>query len=318
MVGLALANLAAAAAPRYGWLLAARVAAALAAALYSPVAMAAAVQISPAEERGRALSAVLGGMTAALVVGVPLGSALAALGSWRWTFAFVGVLAGLAAVGIGVLLPRLPAAPSGSLSARVALLRRSVVVANLSATLLWITGAFTVYTFIVPVLEAATGWTGTAVSGLLLCYGAAAFAGNALGGHAADRWGAKRSIVVALSSLVVSLGALAVAVRLGPGTGGPIAVAAVVAWACAGWSLTPSQAHRLVALSPGAGPEVLSLNTSAVYLGIATGAALGGRVLAHAGVAALGVTGAALQLVALLVVLGVPHGRRIAVPLPAS
>ena len=52
MAVLAAANLAAAAAPGYDALMAARITAALGAALYSPVAMAAAVQLSPPAERG--------------------------------------------------------------------------------------------------------------------------------------------------------------------------------------------------------------------------------------------------------------------------
>ncbi|MGH3198676.1 MAG: MFS transporter, partial [Streptosporangiaceae bacterium] len=172
------------------------------------------------------------------------------------------------------------------------------------ATFAWITGAFTIYTFIAPVLTAATGWTGPAISGLLLAYGAAAVAGNALGGQAADRWGARRSIVIALSSLVVSLTAVAYAAQRGPAAGTPIAIIAVIAWAGAGWSLTPAQAHRLIALTPAAGPEVLSLNTSVVYLGIAAGAALGGTVLSHLGVPQLALAGAALQLLALVTVTG--------------
>ncbi|MGE5288987.1 MAG: MFS transporter [Micromonosporaceae bacterium] len=305
MAILSAANLAAAAAPGYPSLMAARVAAALGAALYSPIAMAAAVQLSRAQERGRALSLVLAGMTVSLVIGVPFGSLLGSVGSWRLTFIFVAALATMSGLGVRVLLPRVPAAPASPLAARLRLLRRPAVMANLGATFLWITGAFTIYTFISLVLTAATGWTGPAISGLLLAYGAAAFAGNALGGQAADRWGATRSIVVALSSLVASMGGLAYAAQHGPAIGQPIAIIAMVAWAAAGWSLTPAQAHRLVALTPAAGLEVLSLNTSAVYLGIAAGAALGGRVLSHLGVPQLGLTGAALQLLALLLVAGV-------------
>ncbi|MGH3302049.1 MAG: MFS transporter [Streptosporangiaceae bacterium] len=304
MAVLAAANLAAAAAPGYHALMAARVAAALGAALYSPIAMATAVRLSPPAERGRALSLVLAGMTVSLVAGVPAGSLLGSLLGWRWTFILVAALAALCGLGVRVLLPRVQATPATPLSARLALLRRPAVVASLGATFAWITGAFTLYTFIAPVLTAATGWTGPAISGLLLAYGAAAFAGNTLGGQAADRWGARRSIVIALSSLVVSLTALAYAAQRGPAAGRPIAIIAVIAWAAAGWSLTPAQAHRLIALTPAAGPEVLSLNTSAVYLGIAAGAALGGRVLSHLGVPQLGLAGAALELLALVIVTG--------------
>jgi MFS transporter, DHA1 family, inner membrane transport protein len=307
MIGLAVANLAAAVAPTYELLLGARVAAALAGALYSPIALATAVHLSPEERRGRSVSTVLAGLTVSLVIGVPLGSLLGSLGSWRWTFVFVAVLAAASTAGLRMLLPAVPSGPSSPLQVRLILLRRPAVVANLTASFLWITGAFTVYTFIVPVLRSATGWSGTAISGLLLAYGAAAFIGNYLGGHVADRWGARRSIIVALSSLVVSLSSLAFATRHGPSLGIAIGITALVAWAGAGWSLTPPQAHRLIELTPAAGPEVLSLNTSAIYCGIAAGAAVGGRVLTHLGTPQLGLVAAAFELAALLVVVAVPN-----------
>ncbi|MGH9094575.1 MAG: MFS transporter, partial [Acidimicrobiales bacterium] len=245
------------------------------------------------------------GMTVSLVLGVPLGALVGSLGSWRWTFGLVAAIAAAAAVGIAGLLPRIPPVRASSLRVRLALLRQTPVAAILGAAFLWSTGAFVAYTFVVPVLEAATGWHGAAISVLLLLYGAAAFAGNAAGGLAADRWGAKGSVITALGSLIVSLSALGLAVRLGPPAGTPVAIGALIAWAAAGWSLTPAQSHRLVGLAPAAGPEVLSLNTSAVYLGIAAGAAAGGQILTHLGTAPIALAAAALQLLALIVVAGV-------------
>ncbi|MGH9064073.1 MAG: MFS transporter [Acidimicrobiales bacterium] len=309
MAVLAGANLAGALAPGYGVLMVARVAAALGAALYSPIALAAAAQLSPPDLRGRSVSRVLAGMTVSLVLGVPLGALLGSLGSWRLTFGFVAVVSALAGLGLGVALPRVPPTPASSLRSRLALLRGPAVAANRGATFVWITGAFAAYTFVAPILGAAGGWRGPAVGGLLLLYGAAAFDGNALGGLAADRFGPRRCIMVALVSLVASLGALACATRLGPPVGAPIAIAALMAWAGAGWSLTPAQAHRLVGMVPGAGPEVLSLNTSAVYLGIAAGAALGGEALASAGAAGPGLVAAGLQLLALVIVALGPERR---------
>ncbi|MGH9115513.1 MAG: MFS transporter, partial [Acidimicrobiales bacterium] len=278
MVVLAAANAAGALAPGYGWLMVARVVAALGAAGYSPVALAAAVALSPPEQRGRAVSRVLAGLTVSLVAGVPVGALLGSVGSWRWTFGCVAALSALVAIGIAALLPRVPAAPTSTLRARLTLLRQPAVVANLGATLLWITGAFVAYTFIASILRSATGWHGATLSALLLLYGAAAFAGNVAGGYAADRWGPRRTVTVALVSLVASLSAVAAGTGAGPPLGIPVVLAGMVAWAFAGWALTPAQSHRLVGLTPTAGPEVLSLNTSAVYLGIAAGASLGGPV----------------------------------------
>jgi predicted MFS family arabinose efflux permease len=303
MAVLAVANGVAAVAHGYTALMAARVIAALGAAAYSPVAMATGVQLSEPRARARAIAVVLGGLTVSLVVGVPLGTLLGALGSWRWTFAFVAVVAALSAGGVALLLPAVPAAPVSSLRTRLALLRRVPVVGNLAATFLAITGAFVLYTFITPLLTEATGWQGASISMLLLVYGGAAFAGNVLGGRAADHWGARRTVVLALCSLVVSMTAAGWAAALGSSAGRVVIVVALVAWPLAGWALTPAQSHRLITLAPAAGPEVLSLNTSAVYLGIAAGAAVGAAVLHRVDAAWLGPCAALLQLLALAVVI---------------
>lgn len=309
MTVLAVANAGAAVVHGYPALMAARVVAALGAAAYSPIAMVTGVQLSPPQARARAIAVVLGGMTLSLVIGVPLGTLLGALGSWRWTFAFVAMVAATCAVGVAVLLPAVPPGPVTSLRTRVGLLRRVSVAGNLAATLLWITGAFVLYTFITPLLTAATGWHGAIISALLLLYGGAAFAGNVLGGRAADRWGPVPTVAVGLASLVMSMTAAGWATHLGPPAGRAIAVVVLITWPAAGWALTPAQSHRLVSLAPEAGPEVLSLNTSAVYFGIAAGAALGGVVVRHADIGWLGLSAATLQLAALLVVLAVRAQR---------
>ncbi|AHY54072.1 hypothetical protein [Bradyrhizobium japonicum] len=64
-----------------------------------------------------------------------------------------------------------------------------------------------------------------------------------------------------------------------------------------------AQQARLVALSPALAAVSLSLNSSATYLGSATGAAIGALVIAHGGVDRLGWVAAAFGVAALLSVL---------------
>lgn len=314
---LAVANAGAAVAHGYPALMAARVVAALGAAAYSPVALAAGVQLSAPQARARAIALVLGGMTLSLVLGVPLGALIGALGTWRWTFGFVAVIATACALGVAVLLPPVPAVAVSSLRTRLVLLGRVSILGNLIATVLWITGAFVLYTFVAPLLTAATGWHGAAISMLLLPYGVSAFAGNAFGGRAADRWGAVPTVCVGLASLVISMSAAGWAAHRGATSGTVVAIVALITWPLAGWALTPAQSHRLVSLAPNAAAEVLSLNTTAVYLGIASGAALGGLVVRHASVAWLGPCAAALQLLALLVILAL-RTQQLAVDFPGD
>jgi predicted MFS family arabinose efflux permease len=65
-----------------------------------------------------------------------------------------------------------------------------------------------------------------------------------------------------------------------------------------------AQQARLVALTPDLAPVSLSLNSSAIYLGSATGAAVGALVIADGAVRMLGDVAACISLAALLIVLG--------------
>ncbi len=135
---------------------------------------------------------------------------------------------------------------------------------------------------------------------MLLLFGLAAIAGNALGGYGADRWPYGPSVgaifvVLALSFLFFSL--------LMPLGGSPAAVfgagAALVTWSVAGWALTPFQQYRLLNLAPHDGSIVLSLNASAIYLGQGVGAGVGALVLLHGSlgwIAALCVVGGLIVL----------------------
>jgi hypothetical protein len=63
---------------------------------------------------------------------------------------------------------------------------------------------------------------------------------------------------------------------------------AILLWGLASWGLITAQQARLVALTPGLAAVSLSLNSSAIYLGSATGAAVGALVIAEGGVGRLG------------------------------
>ncbi|GAA2790707.1 hypothetical protein GCM10020219_072540 [Nonomuraea dietziae] len=71
-------------------------------------------------------------------------------------------------------------------------------------------------------------------------------------------------------------------------------------WAVASWWIPPPAQARLLALAGEAGPQALALNSSAVYVGVSAGGALGGLLIEGYGPGALPVGAAAAELVALL------------------
>src|SRR5215218_1560117 len=168
-VVFALSNVAAAAAPTFSLLLAARVASAFCAAVCMPVAIGTAAQLAPAGHKGRALSVAVGGISAAWVVGVPLGAVIVDRFGWQASIIVAAALATLASIAVGALLPRVKSTPAaGSLTARLAVAGRSAVLATLILTVLVMVSGFSVLTYVRPLLEGLTGFEGEGIGLMLL------------------------------------------------------------------------------------------------------------------------------------------------------
>jgi predicted MFS family arabinose efflux permease len=294
-------NVLAALTPGYGLMIAVRVLMGLSAAAFVPTASAAGAALAPPQSRGKALAVVWGGFTVATVTGVPITARIAGLASWRWAFAFIAVLASLASIGIAVLVPHIGKPPAVTARDFLRVARNPVVAGVVLVGFLMQSGQFTVYTYIAPVTRLLTGGGNLTVTGALLLFGAAAIAGNALGGAGADRIGSQRMV---LMSLTVFTAAYLVFAVLGGLPRNPltIALAAVttIAWGIASWAFVPPQQAQLVRAAPQRSALALSLNVFALNAGIATGGALGGVILAGRHTDALPYAGATLTAAALL------------------
>ncbi|MYR55389.1 MFS transporter, partial [Streptomyces sp. SID625] len=106
LVVFAAGNAATAVAPDYVTVLAARVVAALGAALYTPNAATTAGALAGDRHRGRAFSVVNIGLTSSLVLGAPLGTAVGESYGWRATMWLVTILPLLVAPLLVLRLPR--------------------------------------------------------------------------------------------------------------------------------------------------------------------------------------------------------------------
>jgi predicted MFS family arabinose efflux permease len=291
-------NLLAALAPNYPLLLAARVASALGAAAFTPAATLVATQLSPPQRRGRAVAAVFSGLTLALVVGVPAGSLLEGPLGYRGVFGLVAATCLAAAVGVRLLVPRVPPPAPVGLRARLAVAADRRVLTVLAVSALALLSVMTVYTYIAPLLAASAGVTGGRLGLLLLGYGAGCLVGNSLGGRLADRFGSRRPLLAILPVFVLLLATLPVTASTVPG-----AAAALFALGAVGWTGNAPIQSRLIELAPRGSGLVLSLNASAIYLGAGLSGVVGGLVVSWLGVLALPLVAALIGLGSLLVLL---------------
>jgi predicted MFS family arabinose efflux permease len=283
----------------YADLMAARILMAFAAGLYTATAQATGVAISSVDHRARAISVIVGGTTMAVAFGAPLGALVAGLVSWRGSYFMVAGFGVIAALSIWIMLPSgLRGAPL-TLRQRIAAVALPGVPGALLTTLLNLAGAFTVIIYLAVVTTESIGLPRELVPAVLLAFGIGAAFGNAAGGQLADRVGARPTVIGAALLNGVMLVAISLAAHLPAAIVGPAFFALIVLWGATGWAFPPAQSSYLLSLSPGNAPLVLSLNASALYLGIAGGSLIGGLVLQYGTPSDLGWIGALLPALSL-------------------
>ncbi|MER6877943.1 MFS transporter, partial [Amycolatopsis sp. NPDC000673] len=198
---------------------------------------------------------------------------------------------------VRVALPKVAPPPAVGLAERFAVARDKRIVALLVTTTLACLAAFMVYTLVSPVLSATAGVSGGTVTVLLFCYGIGGAIGNFAGGRAADRWGPRKPLLIILAVFTAVMVLLPFTATTVVGAGITLFV-----WGVANWSFSPPVQHRLIELSPGHAGLALSLNASAIYLGVGLSGVVGGAVLTSAGATVLPEIAAILAAAAALVV----------------
>jgi len=296
MTAFVAANVVSAAAPTFATLMCGRVLAAMTAALFTPAASATAATIVAPEERGRALASVLGGLTIANALGVPLGTWIGQDLGWRSTLLFVAVLSTVAVAGIGVTLGPLPTPAVPSLRVRFAVARIPGVPATLAATVFAMCGIFVLYFYLAWFSETTSDVSGDLLGLVYFVAGVSAVVSNLAAGWLIDHLPPTR--VAALGLVGLALTDLGLAV-LASAHGALVSLCALLGVSSLlGWWFNPAQQQRLLAASGDRGPIALSLNSSAIYAGQALAGGIG-AVAVQKGAAVLAVIACASVAVAL-------------------
>ncbi|WP_226938939.1 MFS transporter [Janthinobacterium sp. FT14W] len=300
MLVLAAGSAAMAAAPVLDALLGVRFAVGLAHGVFMAVASHAATSLVDPARAGRALSIVWLGLTLALAGGVPLGTWLGTVSSWRAVFAAIGVLALCGGAGLRFAMPaaRQDAGAAPALASLRAILQPPLLLAAGVAALVSV-ATFSFFTYVSPFLLQLGGLDGRWLGAAMLCFGACAIGGNLLGGWCADRPSALRAAVLALAALALNLlgfyllRAHPVALLALCGTLGLLFFALV--------TLSTMRLLRLARQHcPGSDAVAAGLNIAAFNAGTAAGGALGGALIVAFGLPSIAIGGVLAALLAML------------------
>lgn len=291
----ALGHLLCALAPDYATLLPLRALAVLGAAVFTPQAGAAIGYMAPPAQRGHAITTVFLGWSLASVLGMPLHSYIGEAFGWRWAFGLVALLAAVGAVWVWRTLPAGVRLPALSLRRWAEVFTHPVLMAVIAVTALHGAGQFTLFAYLAPYYRQVLGASAVEISGLFMWFGAWGLAGNLLLSRRIDRIGPARAVLV-------FLGGIALGLLIWPVATTPATMALVlVPWAVGTFASNSAQQARLGAAAPLLAPALLALNTSAIYLGQAIGAASGGAIVSAGGFGDLHVVGLVWVLLAIAV-----------------
>ncbi len=263
--------------PSYAWLLPLRCLCMLGAAAFTPQAASAISALAAPAERGRAITFVFLGWSLASVLGMPMSAYIGETVGWRWAFVGVAGIALLAAAWIWRVLPRgiKPTALSRSDWGRV--FTNPVLMVVVAVTALSAAGQFTLFSYLAPYFSQVLGASAAQIGLLFLWFGAVGLVGNVLLTRVIDRIGAATAVAMGLGGMALTM----LAWPLAGSVAGMLAIC--VPWALGCFSSNSAQQARLALASPALATALISLNSSAMYVGQFAGAASGGAIIAADG-----------------------------------
>jgi len=279
--------------PSYAALLPVRALSVLGAAVFTPQAAAAINVMAPPAERGRAMTFIFLGWASSSVIGMPLHAWIGESFGWRWAFGLVALLSVGGALAVWRTVPSGVRPPPLSLRSWGTVLTNPLLMGLVAVTVLSGAGQFTLFSYLAPYYRQVLGVGAEGVSLLFLWFGAFGLLGNVLLTRWITRLGAARCVELSLVLITLSFLAWPWAVGIAS-----MAVV-VVPWALGVFSSNSAQQARLSASAPAYAPALLALNTSAIYLGQAMGAATGGAMIATSGFGVLHEVALAFTLLAL-------------------
>jgi DHA1 family inner membrane transport protein len=296
MVVFTVSNLASMFAPTYGTLMAARFVAGLPHGAFFGIAALVAAHLMGPQNRAKAVAHVLTGLTVATVLGVPVASWLGQQFGWRSAFGLVVAVGLITLAAIWFWLPTMDTMHVTSPLTELSALKRVQVWLALLVGMVGFGGMFAVYTYVSTTLTDVAGLSRALVPLALMVFGLGMVIGNLVGGKMADI-SVVRGLYLSMTALGIVL-ALFVFAAHNPWT----ALAGLFLIGATGASIGPALQTRLMDVAHDAQTLAAALNHSALNIANATGAWIGGVVIAAGlGYTAPAAAGAMLAVAGLVV-----------------
>lgn len=269
-----LGNIAAALAPNYWMMLAARFVSGLPHGAYFGVASIMAEKLADEGKGSEAVSIMVAGMTIANLFGVPLGTSLSAAVSWRIPFLLVGCWGVIMLYYIWRWVPQVENLKDTGFKGQFKFLKSPAPWLIVGATMLGNGGVFCWYSYINPLLTNVSGFAPASITLLMVLAGFGMVVGNLVGGRMADRYTPGR--VAAFVQAIICITLLLIFFL------SPISwLSALLMCLCTGCLFALSSPQQVLLIRYSKGGELLGAASAQVgfNLGNAIGAYSGGLAL---------------------------------------
>ena len=198
-------NLCASLAPNYWILMLGRFVSGLPHGAYFGVASIVASKLADKGKSSEAVSIMIAGMTVANLFGVPLGTSLSHMLSWRVTFLLVAFWGVIVLYYIGRWVPFVEGLQDTGFKGQFRFLRKPAPWILLGATALGNGGVFCWYSYISPLLTHVSGFSDSSISALMVLAGFGMVAGNLISGRMSDRYTPGRVTMVVQAGICLTL-----------------------------------------------------------------------------------------------------------------
>ncbi len=261
-------------APSFSILFLGRIILALSGALLIILCLVMAPSLVGEQYKGRAIGIVSMGVSASLVLGVPIGLIMGDSFGWRAPFVLITVLTALSIIGVHLFMGRIEPKPQIPLRQQLTAFKNQKITLGLTTTFLYMTGHTVMYAYFKPYLEATTDFNATWISVIYFIFGFAAVCGGGLGGVLADIIGSRKTMVISLVVFSALFFVFPYTTNFNP-----VFFTILIIWGILSWAISPAMQSYLIEIAPESSEIQQSLNNSSLHLGVAVGSVIGAGIV---------------------------------------
>jgi predicted MFS family arabinose efflux permease len=233
------------------------------------------------EEAPKAVSKVFIGVSAGMVLGVPVSSFIASTTSLGMAMLFFAVVNAVAFIATLLFVPSMPVKERLSYGEQVSVLRKSITWVSIAAALLMNGAVFGVFSYLAGYLESVTKLSWNIISFMLFIYGASNIVGNIIAGKLLTKH-ATQSITL----IPFALGTVYILLLMGSFTTTPMGLIILVWGILAGINANITQ-YLIMSAAPEAPDFGNGLFLTSVNLGTTMGAVVCGLFISEMGTQAV-------------------------------